>query len=126
MANLPDDKHIVCNVNNYIPGKIPSFLYASFNRSVLCNCEIEVENHFLLEYLASCQDVESKLIMYFTVNTAFVKYHDNLTESLKFLILMNRTTHEQTLMINLQSFDLNCDLLKTPKNFKGCCSPVLA
>ena len=57
------------------------------NRSVLCYCGIEVENHFLLESLAACQDVNSKLVMYFTVNTAFINYLDqfpNLTESLEF------------------------------------------
>ena len=33
----PDDKHIIYNVNNDIPVKIPSFLYVSVNRNVLCN-----------------------------------------------------------------------------------------
>ena len=46
----------------------------SVNRSVLCNCGIEVENHFLLESLAACQDTNSKLTMYFMANTAFVNY----------------------------------------------------
>ena len=65
LANWPDDKHIICNVNNNIPGKIPSHPYVLVNRSVLCNCGIEAENNFLLESLAACHDVESKLIMYF-------------------------------------------------------------
>ena len=38
LANWPDDKHIVCNVNNDIPVKIPSYPYVLVNRSVLCNC----------------------------------------------------------------------------------------
>ena len=67
-------------MNNDIPVKIPSFPYVLVNRSVLCNCEIEVENHFLLESLAACQDTESELIMYFTVNTAFINYLENLTD----------------------------------------------
>ena len=46
------------------------------NRSVLCNSGIEEENHFLLESLATCQDSSSKLVIYFTVNTTFVKYLD--------------------------------------------------
>ena len=48
LANWPNNKHIECNINNDIPVKIPSFPYILVNRSVLCNCEIEVENHFLL------------------------------------------------------------------------------
>ena len=50
----------------------------------LCNCGIEAENHFLLESLAACDNTNSKLTMYFTVNRAFVNYLDkfpNLTVS---------------------------------------------
>ena len=48
-ANWPGEKHIVYDVNNDIPVKIPSFTYALVTRSVLCNCWIEAENNFLLE-----------------------------------------------------------------------------
>ena len=71
---------------------------------MLCNCRIGAEN-FLLESLAACHNVDSKLVMYFTVNTAFVNYLDsldNLTDFLKFPILLNRTTYEQTLPISLK------------------------
>ena len=80
LANWPDNKCIVFSINNDIPVKIPSFPYVSVNRSVLCNCRIEEENHFLLESLAACYNAESKLVMYFTVNTTFVNYLDNLTD----------------------------------------------
>ena len=116
----------MCNVNNHIPVKITSYPYVLVNRSVLCNCNIEAENNFLLESLAACHNAEFKLVMYFIVNTAFVNYLDNLTESLKFLILLNRTTNEQTLPISLQSFEFNSDYLKAPKNIKRLCLPVLA
>ena len=100
LANWLNDKHIICNINNDIPVKIPRHLYVLVNRSILCNCGIEVKNHFLLESLAACQDKNSKLTMYFTVNTVFINYLDkfpNLTESLEFLIIKNKTTFEQTL-----------------------------
>ena len=84
-----------------------------------------MENNFLFKSLAACHDAGSKLIMYFMVNTVFVDYLDNLTESLKFPILLNWTTHEQTLPISPKSFDFNSDLLKAPKTLKDC-SPVLA
>ena len=41
LANWPNDKHIICNVNNDIPVKIPSHPYVLVNRSVLCNCGID-------------------------------------------------------------------------------------
>ena len=69
LANWPNNKHIICNINNDIPVKIPSHPYVLVNISELCNCGIEAENHFLLESLAACQSINSKLVMYFTVNT---------------------------------------------------------
>ena len=108
----------MCNVNNGIPVKIPSYPYVLVNRSVLCNCGIEAENNFLLESLAAHHNAESKLVKYFMVNRAFVKYLYNLPESVKFPILLNRTAQEQTLPISLQSFELNSDLLKAPKMLK--------
>ena len=106
------------NVNNDIVVKIPSYPYVLVNRSVLCNCRIEVENNFRLESLVACYDAETKLVMYFMVNTAFVNYLDNLTESLKFPALLNRTTHKQILPILLQSYEFNSDLLRASRTLK--------
>ena len=82
LANWPNDKHIICTINNDIQIKITSHPYVLVNRSVLCNCSIEAENNFLLESLAACHGTNTKLIMYFTVNTAFNNYIDqfNLME----------------------------------------------
>ena len=54
LANWPNNKHIICNINNDIPVKIPSHPYVLVNRSILCNCGIEADNHHLLELLAAC------------------------------------------------------------------------
>ena len=81
LANWPNDKHIICNVNNDIPVKIPSHPYVLVNRSVLCKCSIEADSHHLLESLATwyCHmcvgdSRQSKLIIYFTINLAFSDY----------------------------------------------------
>ena len=74
LTNWPADKHIICSINNDIPIEIPSHPYILVNRTVLCNCRIEVENNFLLESLAACHDSRTKLVMYFTVNLAFIHY----------------------------------------------------
>ena len=116
LANWPDNKHIICNVKNDIPVKIPSFPYVLVNRSVLCNYKIEAENNFLFESLTACQNAESKLVRYFMVNTSFANYLDNLAETLKYPILL--TTHEQTLPISLQLFDFDSYLLPVPKTLK--------
>ena len=94
LANWPNDKHIICTMNNDIPIEIPSHPYVLVNRNILCNCGIEVENNFLLESLAACHYAITNVVMYFTVNIAFTNYIDqfNLTEELKFPILTNKTT----------------------------------
>ena len=121
LANWPNDKCIICSVNNDIPIRIPSHQYVIVNRSVLCNCGIEAENHFLLESLAACHDSNSKLVMYFTVNTAFISYLDqftNLIESVEFPILKNKTTFKQTLPRSLNMSKFDSDLLAAPRNLK--------
>ena len=85
LANWPNNKHIICSINNDIPVKIPSYPYALVNRSILCNCGIEADNHHLLELLAACDKKHTKLTMYFTINLAFTNYLDlmpNLMEQL--------------------------------------------
>ena len=93
LANWPNNKYIICSIDNDIPIRIPSHPYLLVNRSVLCNCGMEVEDHFLLESVAACHDSNSKLVMYFTVNTAFINYLDqinNLTDSLIVPILKTK------------------------------------
>ena len=121
LANWPSNKHIICNINNAIPVRIPSHSYVLVNRSVLCNCGIEAENHFLFKSLAACENANSKWTMYFTVNTIFMNYLDtipNLTESLEFPVIKNRSTFEQTLPISLNISKYDKMLLTASTNLK--------
>ena len=61
LANWPNDKHIICNINNDIPVKIPSHPYVLVNRSILCNCGIQVDSLHLLESLAACDNKQTEL-----------------------------------------------------------------
>ena len=91
------------------------------NKNVLCNCGIEAENDSLLESLAVCQGINSKLIMDFTVTTAFINYLNqfpNLIESLEFLIIKNKTTFEQTLPISLNISKFDSTLLTASSDLK--------
>ena len=102
LANSPNDKHIICNINNDSPIKIPSHPYVLVNRSILCNCWIEADNHHILESIAACDYKVTKLIMYFTINLAFTNYLDmipNLTDSLP--VIKDRMRYEQPLPLNL-------------------------
>ena len=119
LGNWPKDKHIVCNTNSDIPLKIPSHPYTLVNRSILCNCGIEADNHYLLESLATCDNKISKLTMYFTINTALTNYLDmfpNLTDSLQIPLIKNKTTYKQTLPITLNVSKFDKSLLHAPSD----------
>ena len=53
LPTWPSDKPIICTTNNDIPVKIPSHPYVLVNRSVLCNCSIEADNHYLKDFINS-------------------------------------------------------------------------
>ena len=102
LANWPNDKHLICNINNDIPVKIPSHPYVLVNRMILCNCRIEVDNHLLLESITSCDKRITNLTMYFTINLAFTNYLDmfpNLTDSLT--LIRDKTSFKQPLPIHI-------------------------
>ena len=126
LVNWPNDKHIICNVNNDLPIKILSHSYMLVNRSVLCNCISEAENNFLLECLATCENSNTKLIMYFTVNSAFTNYLNelNLMEEVDIPILTNTSTLEVTLPIFLNRSTFNDTLLSAPLTLKEIHCPV--
>ena len=52
------------------------------------------------------------------MNLAFINYFDNLIDSLKFPILLHRTTYKWILPISLVTFDFEPELLITPKPLK--------
>ena len=119
LANWPNDKHIICNINNDIPIKIQSHPYVLVNRSVLCNCGIEADNHLLLESIATCDNKITKLVMYFMINLAFTNYLDmlpNLTDSLP--IIRDRMRYEQTLPLNLSIPHFDNSLRHRPTKLK--------
>ena len=119
MANWPNDKHIICNINNDIPVKIPSHPYVLVNRSISCNCGIEADNHHLLESIASCNKKITKLIMYFTISLVFTNYLDmlpNLTESLT--LIRDRTHYEQPIPIHLNIPHYDNSLTNRPSKLK--------
>ena len=120
LANWPADKHIICSINNNIPIEIPSDPYVLVNRSILCNCGIEVDNNYLLESLAACQDSRTKLVMYFTINLAFTNYINdfNLTEEINIPAFTNKSISELTLPVFLNKSKFDESLLSAPLTLK--------
>ena len=119
LVNWPNDKHIICNINNDIPVKIPCHPYVLVNSSILCNCGIEADNHYLLESITTCDNKVFNLVMYFTINMAFTNYLDllpNLTNPSQ--LIKDRTTYEQPLPIDISIQDFDNSLQHAPTNLK--------
>ena len=119
LANRPNDKHIICNVNNDIPVKIPSHPYVLVNRGVLCNCGMEADNHYLLDSLATYDNKAHNLVVYFTINMAFTNYLDVLPNLTIPALIRDRTTYEQPLPINLTFPVFDNSLKDAPTNLKS-------
>ena len=117
LANWPSYRKITCSHNNSIPISIPSHPYVLMNRSILCNCDVEVESNFLLESLAACKGSETKtdLEMHFTINLAFMNYFDDIIEELGIHVSRNWTTQEQILPLLIETFEISPNLLNAPK-----------
>ena len=122
LANWPNDKLIICNINNNIPVKIPSHPYVLVNRSILCNCGIEADSHHLHESLAACDNKPTELTMHFTINLAFSNYLElmpNITDQ----TTLNRckTNFEQPLPIFLHILHFDNSLSNRPGKLKDFC-----
>ena len=102
LANWPSFKRIVCSTHNNNPIEIPSHPYVLLNRTILCNCIIEVENNFLLESIAVCDpDGDgADLKMYFIANTAFLNHFKELINTLEAPFLHDIMTQEHVLPIS--------------------------
>ena len=120
LANWPCYKRIICTYNNNIPVNIPSYPYVLLDRNILCNCDTEAEDNFLLESLAACGEKNNqKLEMYFTVNLAFLDHLEDLTETVIDTPIDRNWMHEkQPLPISLKSFEFNSSLLQAPKTVR--------
>ena len=99
--------------------KIPSHPYVLVNRSVLCNCGIEVDSHHLLESLAICDNKQSKLIMYFTINLVFSNYLDSIPNMTELQTLnKDKTPKEQSLPVYLNVLCFDTSLSNRPTKLK--------
>ena len=76
--------------------------------------------HYLLEAIATCDNKDSNLVMYFTINMAFTNYCDMLPNSTNPLqLIKDRTTYEQPLPIYLNIPNFDSSLPHAPTNLKS-------
>ena len=86
----------------------------------LHNCRIEADNNDLLETIATCDNKDSNLVMYFTINMAFsndLNMLPNLTNPLP--LIKDQTTYEQPLPLNLSIPNFDSSLRHALTNLKN-------
>ena len=111
LAFWPSYKRLICTYNNNIPVNICSHPYVLLDRNILCNYNIEAEDNFLLESLATCgENSILKLEMFFTVNLAFLDHLEDSSEVLDTPIGRNWMHDKQILPISLESFEISSSL----------------
>jgi hypothetical protein len=73
LANMINEKKLVCSQSSNLAEPLPSFSYVVVNRSVLCNCQIDASLSYVMRSLGSCTG-ENALPNIFTyvVNMAFL------------------------------------------------------
>ena len=121
LANWPNDKHIICNINNDIPVKILSHPYVLVDRGILCNCGLEADNHHLLKSLAACNNRHTKLKMYFTINLAFTNYLNEMSNLMEHPpIDRSITEYEQIspIHLNVSTTSFDSSLHSRPSRLK--------
>ena len=104
-------KSLKCTINNDMAIKLPDYLYVLVNRVIVCNCELEAEERFLLDSFAACSYEPDSFKMYLTINLAFINYFDNWTDSNLPSINIDITEQEQTLPLTLQDLNLKHSVL---------------
>ena len=112
---------MLCTTHNNIPIEIPSHPYVLLNRSILCNCIVEVENNFLLDSIAVCDlnADDTDLTMYFVANTAFLNYFEGMIDQLQIPNLHDVTMQEHILPVYLDSNEeIDKELLMAPRTLK--------
>ena len=80
------NKHIICNINNDIPFKIPSYPYVLVNKSILCNCGIEADNDHLLEFNCLMQQKDYQIDNVFHYQPSIHKLGESAQTSISVIL----------------------------------------
>ena len=71
LANLEEDKRLICRDNDDFAVPLPSQTYVMVNRSLLCYCDIDAGYSYVMQTLSSCDGPKQPVQLEFTYNLAF-------------------------------------------------------
>ena len=102
LANMLNDKRLICTYDQGLAKPLPSSPYVLVDRRILCHCHIQSGLTYVLKNIGSCNSTEQP-VLYYTVNLAFVNYFSSFLTG-KTEIPINPIQNETTLPIALEDY----------------------
>ena len=73
LANMLNDKRLICSYDQGLARPLPTSSYALVSRDILCHCHLQIGLTYILKNIATCNITEQPTLEY-TVNLAFMDY----------------------------------------------------
>ena len=119
LANMVDEKRLVCSDNFNLGEPLPSYSYVTVNRSILCNCQIDASLSYIMRSIGSCSDT-SQDSMIFNLNMAFQTIFQTLLVKNKHAGLFPSGDQDYVFPIHLENTNetVEGDQVKPVENLK--------
>ena len=73
LANMLNDKRLICSYDQGLAKPLPASPYALVSRNILCHCHLQIGLTYLLKSIAACNASEVP-VLHYTANLAFLDY----------------------------------------------------
>ena len=111
LANMLNDKRLICSYDQGLARPLPTSSYALVSRDILCHCHLQIGLTYILKNIATCNITDQPTLEY-TVNLAFMDYFNEFwgNSSLSH-IPVEPTTEEVTLPIAMEDYPSDPDYM---------------
>ena len=125
LANMLNDKRLICSYDQGLARPLPTSSYALVSRDILCHCHLQIGLTYILKNIATCNVTDQPTLEY-TVNLAFMDYFNEFwgNSSLSH-IPVKPTLNEVTLPISMEDYSSDPDYMiygnnvhKNPQSLK--------
>ena len=125
LANMLNDKRLICSYDQGLARPLPTSSYALVSRDILCHCHLQIGLTYILKNIATCNITDQPTLEY-TVNLAFMDYFNEFwgNSSLSH-IPVKSTLDEVTLPISMEDYPSDptymvygSDVHKNPQTLK--------
>ena len=111
LANMLNDKRLICSYDQGLARPLPTSSYALVSRDILCHCHLPIGLTYILKNIATCNITDQPTLEY-TVNLAFMDYFREFwgNSSLSH-VPVTPTLEEVTLPISMEDYPSDPDYM---------------